>query len=190
MGSGNNQGPCCSSAHCWDNKPQGPTPLYWRLSQTRRLWSSRGKARACGQGRGGPGHPNLPRAGGRGGMLGLMLSSPRLGVPRTLWGRYLTVFLGSQWWNSRARAASSPRRPLARLLSPLVAASLRFPTVAAQSHVQGWVLPPCPQDPRSLLLLEGQVPPVLQREKLWRECHTWFTAQKNQDWSFCFFSLI
>ena len=29
-------------------------------------------------------------------MLGLMLLSLRLGVPRTLWGRYLTVFLESQ----------------------------------------------------------------------------------------------
>lgn len=72
-------------------------------------------------------------------MLGLMLSSPRLGVPRTLWGSYLTVSVSrvTVMEPAGAEQPAHPIAPLARLLSPLVAASLRFPIVAAQNHVQG-----------------------------------------------------
>lgn len=44
-------------------------------------------------------------------MLGLMLSSLRLGVPRILWGRHLTVFLGSQSWNQQGQSSQLTPSP-------------------------------------------------------------------------------
>lgn len=72
-------------------------------------------------------------------MLGLMLTVfPEAGCPQDSVGPSpYSVSRVTVMEPAGAEQPADPIAPVARLLSPLVAASLRLPIVAAQSHIQG-----------------------------------------------------